>query len=92
MLSEIYCVASGKVQGVGYRDCIEKYAREHGLCGRVCNRNDGTVEVLAQGTPDELKNLIEILNQGSPLARVEALSVSWRTSSEHYDEFKVVSV
>lgn len=91
MFSEIYCVAVGKVQGVGYRDFVERYAREQGLTGWIKNREDGAVEAVIQGIPDDLKTCIEALNQGSVLARVESLAVDWRTPAKLYDAFQVIS-
>jgi len=91
MFSEIYCVVKGKVQRVGYRDYIESYAREAGLYGWIKNNEDGSVQVVMQGTPDQLKACIEVLNQGSSLSRVESLSVDWRTPEKQFDEFRVIS-
>ena len=90
MFSEIHCTVSGKVQRVGYRDCIEQYAKEHTLYGWIKNHENGSVEIVLQGTPDELKACIEVLNQGSPLARVENMAIDWRSPAKQYDEFKVL--
>lgn len=90
MFSEIHCMVTGKVQRVGYRDFVEQYAREHNFNGWIKNRSDGGVELVLQGTPDALKQCIEMLNQGSSLAYVESLSVDWRTPEKQYDEFKVL--
>jgi acylphosphatase len=91
MFTEIHCVAKGKVQRVGYRDHIERYASAHQLTGWIRNNNDDSVETVIQGVPDELRACIEVLNQGSPLARVESLAIDWRTPREQYNEFKVLS-
>ncbi len=91
MFLEIHAVVKGKVQRVGYRDYIERYAREHGLFGWVRNSEDGSVEVVLQGTTDELKGSIEALNTGSPLAKIESLAIDWRTPEKHFDEFRVIS-
>lgn len=90
MFSEIHCVVSGKVQRVGYRDYIECYAKEQELFGWIRNHENGTVEIVLQGTPDELKACIEVLNQGSLLARVENMTIDWRSPEKQYDEFKVL--
>lgn len=92
MFTEIYCVVSGKVHGVGYRAYVENIARERGVTGWV--RNDtarGTVEVLLQGIPDVLKECIEDLHRGSVLSRVEGVGVDWRTPRELFDDFKVIT-
>lgn len=90
MFSEIHCVVSGKVQRVGYRDYIECYAKEQELFGWIMNHENGTVEIVLQGTPDELKACIEVLNQGSLLACVENMIIDWRSPEKQYDEFKVL--
>ena len=76
---------------MGYRDFIDQYAKEHALYGWIKNNEDGSVAVVIQGTPDELKSCIEILNQGSLLANVVSLAIDWRTPEKQYSEFKVVS-
>lgn len=91
MFSEIRCTIKGKVQRVGYRDFVEGYARDHGLYGWIKNHPDGSVETVIQGLPDDLKLCIEILNEGSLLAKVESLAIDWRTPEKLYEEFKVIS-
>ncbi len=91
MFSEIYCVVKGKVQRVGYRDFVEKKAQEFELTGWIKNKEDGSVEIVLQGFPEVLKHCIELLNQGSPLAQVEGLSVDWRTPEKQFTEFRVIS-
>lgn len=90
MFAEVYCIVTGRVQGVGYRDYVQNCARQMNLMGYVNNRNDGSVEVLAQGTPDELKQFVELLNAGSPLARIESVAVDTRTPAQRFDDFKVL--
>ena len=91
MFTEIYCIVSGKVQRVGYRAFVESLAHEHHLTGWVKNRNDGCVEVLLQGLPDELKQATQGLHEGSVLAHVDSVGVDWRTPREQFDDFKVIS-
>jgi len=91
MFSEIHCVATGKVQRVGYRDFIEQYAKEHDIYGWIKNNENGSVEIVLQGTPDELKACIEILHEGSLLAQVDSLAVDWGTPKKQFDEFKILS-
>jgi acylphosphatase len=90
MFSEIICVISGKVQRVGYRDFVLQAAKRLELTGYVRNKEDGTVEILAQGLPDDLKLFIEELHEGSVLAEVESVSADWRSPKEQYDDFGVL--
>lgn len=86
---EIYCIVSGKVQGVRYRDYTQVSANELGLCGYAKNLDDGTVAVCAQGLPDTLKEFVEYLHEGSLNAKVDAVSVDWRTAKNLYDDFSI---
>lgn len=88
-MMEIYCVVSGKVQGVRFRDYAQVSANELGLKGWVKNMPDGTVTVCAQGLPDILKEYVEYLHEGSLQAKVEAVSVDWRTAKLTFEDFSI---
>ena len=90
MFSEIHCIVKGRVQRVGYRDFVDRYTKEHNLFGWIRNNADGSVEMVIQGTPDELRECTEALNQGPLLAKVESISVDWRTPAKQFTEFMVL--
>lgn len=89
MFEEIEAIIGGKVQAVMYRDFVQSAAVRLGAVGFVENVANGTVRVVAQGTPDMLKALIDKLHEGSVLARVESVAVTWRTPERQYDDFSV---
>jgi acylphosphatase len=66
----------GRVQGVGFRWFVEREAHILGLAGWVRNNADGSVEVLAQGTRDQLSGLRSRLRQGPRAARVDGVEES----------------
>lgn len=82
-------MVTGKVQGVMYRDFVQTAAVALGLVGFVENVDDRAVRVVARGTPDVLKALIDRLNEGSVLAQVETVAVTWRSPSGQFDDFSV---
>ena len=86
---EIYCVVSGTVQNVRYRDYIQVSATDLNIVGWVTNLPDGTVEVVAQGSPDILKEFVEYMHEGSLQSKVEAVSVDWRTARRVLDDFSI---
>ena len=45
---------SGHVQGVGFRFTTHSIAHGHDVAGYVKNLSDGSVEVVVEGTPDQL--------------------------------------
>jgi len=61
----------GDVQGVGFRAFVWREARRIGLAGWVRNHFDGSVEVLAEGSLQELDRLAETLAAGPRMSRVE---------------------
>src|ERR1700730_6656644 len=69
-------VVRGRVQGVGFRWFVEREAHILGIAGWVRNNADGGVEVLAQGTRDQLAGLRSRLRQGPRAARVDGVEES----------------
>lgn len=61
----------GRVQGVGFRWFVEREAHILGIAGWVRNNVDGSVEVLAVGTRDQLLALRSRLREGPRAARVD---------------------
>jgi len=66
----------GRVQGVGFRWFVEREAHLLGIAGWVRNNHDGSVEILAQGTRDQLMGLHSRLREGPRAARVDSVDVS----------------
>lgn len=69
-------VVRGRVQGVGFRWFVEREAHMLGISGWVRNNADGSVEVLAMGTRDQLFGLRSRLQQGPRAARVDDVQES----------------
>ncbi len=61
----------GRVHGVGFRWFVEREAHILQIAGGVRNNPDGTVEVLAMGTRDQLAGLRSRLQEGPRAARVD---------------------
>ena len=66
-------VVKGRVQGVGFRASTAK--RASALAGCVRNREDGSVEVVAQGPRAAIDVLLTWLAHGPPSASVASLDV-----------------
>jgi acylphosphatase len=64
-------LVKGRVQGVGFRWFVHREAAEIALRGWVRNTEDGHVEVLAAGEPDQLKDLLLALGRGTRGSRVD---------------------
>jgi acylphosphatase len=64
-------IVVGRVQGVGYRYFVLRQAEVLGVSGFARNRPDGSVEVVAEGSEDALRQLEDHLRQGPSFAAVE---------------------
>jgi acylphosphatase len=64
---------SGRVQGVGFRDALQREASRLGVTGWVRNRADGSVEAVLQGSPEAVEKIIVWARRGPAAARVAAV-------------------
>lgn len=60
-----HIVFTGRVQGVGFRYRASYAARGIGVSGWVTNNWDGSVEMEAQGTKEQIQKMLVLLNQGN---------------------------
>jgi acylphosphatase len=88
-LARIHIIAKGFVQGVGYRYFVMDAAHEHGLAGYARNREDGTVEVEAEGDASVLESFLEVLRVGPRGARVSGLDVERFPADKGFKEFTI---
>ncbi|HZF77538.1 MAG TPA: acylphosphatase [Acetobacteraceae bacterium] len=72
-----HLVIEGRVQGVGFRDWMEREASRRGLAGWVRNRRDGSVEALVFGPEPAVMELLTACRRGPMLARVDRISESF---------------
>jgi acylphosphatase len=79
----------GRVQGVGFRWFVEREAHMLGIAGWVRNNHDGSVEVLAQGTRDQLSGLHSRLREGPRAARVDTVEVADARTTEGLNSFRI---
>lgn len=58
-----HVIFSGHVQGVGFRFTVHRIAGRHRLAGFVRNLSDGTVEMLAQGTSEDIEECVQDIKE-----------------------------
>jgi acylphosphatase len=72
-------VASGRVQGVWFRETCRQEADQLGVAGWVTNRHDGAVEAVFEGADADVDRMVAWARQGPPRARVDHLAVHEET-------------
>lgn len=80
---------TGRVQGVGFRNFTQMRARQLGVTGWVRNEGDGSVQLEAEGPRGALESLVEAVQDGPRMARVENVEVDWDDGSDEFETFRV---
>ncbi len=85
----VHVIVRGIVQGVGYRYFVLRAAGQYGLTGWVRNREDGAVEVEAEGDGGSLEAFVKDLRIGPRAAEVTAVEVEKLQPGKGYKGFDV---
>ncbi len=89
MLKQAHLFIKGDVIGVGFRAWTKIQAKVIGVTGWVKNNNENFVEALIQGEEEKVKQIIELLKQGSPVSHVEDVEIFWQEPNEVFDSFEI---
>lgn len=54
------------------------------------NRGDGSVELVAEGEEDAVKEIISWSHHGPSAARVDNVDVRWRAYTGEFSDFRIV--
>lgn len=87
----IRAIATGAVQGVGFRQAIQHRAGRLGVSGWVRNEDDGTVEIHAEGPATAVESLIAFVREGPPAARVQDIELR-EVPVEGHEQFAIRGV
>lgn len=89
-LKQLHLLVRGRVQGVYFRASTQREARRLGITGWVRNRPDGTVEMLAEGEEQAIRELHGWAERGPTAARVERVETRWRSYLGEFPDFRIV--
>ena len=82
-------VIRGEVQGVGYRFFAQRAAAHHQIVGYVKNMPDGSVETLAEGTPQAVEGFKNDLAAGPRFSHVDQIEEKVLEPTGTYSSFRV---
>lgn len=88
-MKRLEATVHGRVQGVSFRHYAQQKANELNLTGWVANQPDRTVRVVAEGSMEQLEQLLKWLWHGSPAARVENVTNNWRDATDEFNRFTI---
>ncbi|MGB2692976.1 MAG: acylphosphatase [Thermodesulfobacteriota bacterium] len=85
----LHLIIQGKVQGVFFRASTKEKACELGLRGIVRNKEDGTVEVIAEGDKTQLQKLADWCHIGPDHSIVDRVQIDWLPYITEFEEFTI---
>jgi acylphosphatase len=88
-MERLHAIVYGRVQGVSFRFYTRDEADALGLTGWVANRDDGSVEVVAEGPRAMLDRLAAWLQHGPPTARVTNVQIDFLPPIDQFDRFTI---
>jgi acylphosphatase len=83
-----YIIFIGRVQGVGFRFTAHRMANRHQLTGFVRNLPNGSVEMLAQGTADDIDDCIQDLKDYCP-GHIREMNIEEIPPDPKHTDFKI---
>ncbi|HEX5398177.1 MAG TPA: acylphosphatase [Verrucomicrobiae bacterium] len=81
---------SGHVQGVGFRYTAKTVAAGFEICGIVRNLSDGRVELIAEGTREELEAFRTAIRDSGLKPFIRDENVTWDTAQNEFRGFEIV--
>ena len=82
---------AGQVQGISFRKFLKDEADKIGLKGHVRNLDSGEVEVIAEGSPEDVEKMLVVCKKGNSLASVKNVDLQ---DMNHigFDDFKILNI
>jgi acylphosphatase len=85
----LHLIISGRVQGVGFRFAAYDEAKQLALAGWVRNMSGGEVEIVAEGSRENLQMLAAWAHLGPPSAHVTAVREEWLDFTGEFTDFRI---
>ena len=89
-MKRIHVYISGRVQGVFFRAETQRTATSLKLTGWVRNMDDGRVEAVFEGEPDEIERMLNWCHQGPPASRVDRVEAAEEAFTGTMQGFRIV--
>lgn len=82
---------TGTVQGVFFRKFIADEAKKIGVKGHVRNLESGEIEVVAEGSPEQVDSMIACCKKGAPHSVIKNVDIQ-EMNHIGFDDFKVLAI
>lgn len=82
---------NGLVQGTSFRKYVADEANKLGIKGHVRNLDSGEVEVMAEGSPEQVDSIISSCKKGCSHSTVKGTDIQ-ELNHIGFDDFKVLEI
>ena len=81
---------SGRVQGAGFRYRVKNLAAGFEVLGSVRNLADGRVELVAEGTKEELQEFQKIIRESELGSLIRNEETNWNEAKNEFKGFQII--
>jgi len=89
-MKRLTLIIHGGVQGIFFRAFVKEHAIGVGFTGTVENLPNGTVEVIAEGKEEVLREFLHVIQGKHPFARVERIEEKWGRETGIFSNFTIL--
>ena len=89
-MKRFVAIARGRVQRVGYREHVYNETFERDISGYVMNLKNGEVEIVAEGSEEDLREFINEINIIQRPIAVKSFTIRWEEATGEYATFEII--
>jgi acylphosphatase len=89
-MKRFVATARGRVQRVSYREHVYNETFDRNISGYVMNLKNGEVEIVAEGSEQDLRDLINAINIIRRPIAVKSFTVRWEEATGEYADFEII--
>ncbi len=89
-MKRFVATARGRVQRVGYREHVYNETFERDISGYVRYLRNGEVEIVAEGSEEDLQDLISKIDIIRRPIAVKGFTVRWEEATDGYTTFEII--
>ena len=89
-MKRFVATARGRVQRVSYREHVYNETFDRNISGYVKNLKNGEVEIVAEGSEQDLRDFINAINIIRRPIAVKSFMVKWEEATGEYADFEII--
>ena len=89
-MKRFVATARGRVQRVSYREHVYNETFDRNISGYVMNLKNGEVEIVAEGSEEDLRGFINAINIIQRPIVVKSFTVRWEEATGEYADFEII--